>query len=150
MNTTNQFFEVIEPFEVLASVGICESNTWVGSSQVLGVIYRRVIAEPGDFLALLVGGDFLVHDGTSMEVTLVLDDRHIFSRQYGSPPVQPWPTGKLSPCAPVARPAAGWRPDDDLASTGRPRGARPTIKQMQARGATCAANGVDWVLSPSA
>jgi len=55
----NSYFEVIEPFEAYIPVGKYLSNSFVGSSQMLGIAYQKITLQPKDQIHDLFGGVFV-------------------------------------------------------------------------------------------
>lgn len=92
--TTSSALVVTEPVEVYVQLGVAESNTYVGSSQMLSRVWARHTLTVGDEIHDLPGGVFAVLDGVRRPVTVALDDKHPFEKRY-QPRVEQWPADKL-------------------------------------------------------
>lgn len=115
VNGMNEYYIVAESFEVFVREGIYRSNTYFGSSQAFGTLYRRLTLQPGDEVHLLVGGSFVRHQGTAAEpwdeavvyeAKIELSEKHPFEKTYGGPREPQWPTELMTPVerlAPVTR-----------------------------------------------
>lgn len=90
----NAFFEVIEPFDVHVPVGQYESNTFIGSSRLIGILYKRLTLNPGDHLYDLHGGVFVLKDGTLQKARMQISDKHPFEKTY-SGDLEIFPVEKL-------------------------------------------------------
>lgn len=90
----NSYFEVVEPFEVFVRVGTFPSNTYYGSSQLFGSLYRRVKLAVGTRIDDLLGGVFAQLDGAMYEARMAVADKHPFEKTYGGP-YEAWPVDKL-------------------------------------------------------
>jgi hypothetical protein len=78
----NTYFEVISSFDVLVPVGTYPSNTYFGSTQALGVLYRKITLSPGDYLLDLAGGVFVSYNSKMYPARLSLSDKHPFEKVY--------------------------------------------------------------------
>jgi len=58
------------PFDVEVTVGIRETNVWIGRGRSLANVYRTVRLSPGDELHLLFGGDFLIRAGQAYRFSM--------------------------------------------------------------------------------
>jgi hypothetical protein len=105
----NHYYRVTQRFPVLVRVGHRESNTYFGASMVLGVVYRQVIAKPGDEIHALVGGTFLVTAKQAHEATMHITEKHPFEKVY-FPVVEQWPLASLAEI-PAGRKVASYRAD---------------------------------------
>lgn len=77
------YLKVIKPFMVYALVGYQPSNSFIGSSQMLGNIYKRITLEIGSEIYDLPGGVFVVHTGKSYAIKMQLSGKHPFEKTYG-------------------------------------------------------------------
>lgn len=91
------YFKVTSPFEVLVPVAHYDTNTFVGSSQMLGTLYRRVRLETGDEVHDLFGGVYVVSHrlGIRKRAFMELSDKHPFEKTYGGR-YEVWPVDKLN------------------------------------------------------
>ncbi len=88
----NAYFEVVAAFQVYALIGHSESQTFVGSSRMLGRVYARLLLEPGDQVHDTFGGVFVVtKDGEAHEARYVLPTWHPFEGKYHLDEVERWP-----------------------------------------------------------
>lgn len=90
----NSYLEVIEPFEVLVPIGKYDSNTYVGSSRMLGVLYKKIMLSPGDYVYDTFGGVYVTYQGGLHPARLQLSDKHPFEKTYGVTE-EVWPIAKL-------------------------------------------------------
>lgn len=90
----NSFFEVLAPFDVYLQVGYCNSNTHVGSSMMLGNVYRKQTLKPHDEIHDLMGGVFAIIDGQAYVVRMAMREKHPFEKSYGTAIAQ-WPVDHL-------------------------------------------------------
>jgi hypothetical protein len=90
----NAYFEVVRPFEVFIRVGFSESNTYYGSSMVMGSVYRRITLKPGDQVHDLFGGVFVFSDGQPYEATTTISEKGPFEKVYYTVPEE-WPVENL-------------------------------------------------------
>jgi hypothetical protein len=94
-NTSNNtFFKVTSSFDVFVAVGHAPSNSFYGSSQIFGTVYRKVTLTPGDEIHDLCGGVFVVTGGVAYAATMKIDEKGAFERSYGSVEEQ-WPTDNI-------------------------------------------------------
>lgn len=85
----NSAWRVGQAFRLFERVGVAgSSNTFVGRSQVLPVVWREVEVVPGDAILGLVGGDFLLRAGSAVAVPVVaaVSEKHPFEKTYGGLP----------------------------------------------------------------
>ena len=80
----NSYFEVLQEFPVYIAVGHFPVNTYVGSSQMCGTLYKHIYLKPGDYVCDLYGGVFASYDGKMHSVRLELSDKHPFEKVYGT------------------------------------------------------------------
>jgi hypothetical protein len=79
----NSYFEVIEPFEAYIPVGKYLSNSFVGSSQMLGIAYQKITLQLKDQIHDLFGGVFVSYQNRMVPVKMQLSDKHPFEKVYG-------------------------------------------------------------------
>jgi hypothetical protein len=79
----NSYFEVIEPFEAYIPVGKYLSNSFVGSSQMLGIAYQKITLQPKDQIHDLFGGVFVSYQNRMVPIKMQLSDKHPFEKVYG-------------------------------------------------------------------
>jgi len=63
----NQYYRVIAPFPLLVRDGVEPAQVYIGTSQAMQQLWRSQMAQPGDEIHLLVGGNFIVRDGRADE-----------------------------------------------------------------------------------
>lgn len=80
----NSYFEVLEEFPVYIAIANYQANTFVGSSQMFGTLYKHIILKPGDYVCDLYGGVFASYEGKMHSVRLELSDKHPFEKMYGT------------------------------------------------------------------
>jgi hypothetical protein len=95
----NRYYQVTGPFRLYVKVGITDSNTYAGASQMLGNVWKQIDAEPGAELHLLVGGAFYVTIDEAWNCAVELSDKHPFEKVY-LPQEQPWPFDALEEIPP--------------------------------------------------
>lgn len=97
---SNSYFQVTESFEVFVRVGWSKSNTFYGSTQLCGGVYRKVVLQPGDEIHDLVGGLFVLTGDRKQGqfVTIEINTTHPFLRNSTNP--EEWPLSKLEACRP--------------------------------------------------
>lgn len=79
----SSIFKVVEPFKVFVPVGQYDSNSYFGSSQLIGVMYRHITLQPGDYLYDTPGGVFVTYNGKHYPAKIYLSDKHPFEKTYG-------------------------------------------------------------------
>lgn len=90
----NYYYRVIKPFSVYIRIGIADSNTYVGRSQMLGNVYRHIELAVGDEIHSLAGGTFAVTSHGANEAKMQLSDKHPFEKVY-SEGEEIWPMDHL-------------------------------------------------------
>lgn len=126
------------PFAVFTRVGTADSNTWIGRSQLLGHVYRRIELPKGTVIVDWPGGVFAVVNGQLINVKPRISTKHPFEKTYLPLPTfkETWSDAKLLSLQPSS-------------VTGIP--SRPTEPSerfpLPVPGATQCENGIDWVLS---
>jgi hypothetical protein len=90
----NKYYRVRAGFGVYAQAGHCESNTWLGSHRMFGVVYKRLRLRPGDQVHALIGGTFAVTKHGVFEVVSRIDDQHPFVKGHRED--YAWPLDKLT------------------------------------------------------
>lgn len=78
----NSYFEVKESFEVLIQVGKYLSNTYIGSSRLLGGLYKKITVSPGDYLYDTFGGVYVTYQDKLYPACLQLSDKHPLEKTY--------------------------------------------------------------------
>lgn len=94
-NWTNTYYRVTEPFEVYVKVGVADSNTFIGRSQMLGNVYERRRLKAGDEVHAIAGGTFVVIDGEAWPASCRVADWHPFEGKYHGHEIDKWPLEKL-------------------------------------------------------
>ena len=82
--STNSYFEVVKPFHVYIPVGNYESNVSVGSTKLLGTLYRSVLLQPSDYLYDLYGGVFVTYQGKMHPAKINIPDGPPLSKLYSN------------------------------------------------------------------
>ena len=90
----NSYFDVIKPFKIYIPIGSYNSNTFVGSSCMLGTLYKHVELNVGDKLYDLFGGVFVEINGICYQARMSLSDKHPFEKVY-NPALEVFPTENL-------------------------------------------------------
>lgn len=91
-----EFRVLTEPVIVFARVGKVQSNTFVGSSMVISVLWSALDLQPGDEIHRLPGGLFAVTDDGVWSILFSLEDRpHPFESRH-LPPREPDLPGVLT------------------------------------------------------
>jgi hypothetical protein len=94
----NAYFRVVTAFPVYVRVGSVESNSYYGSSMVIGSVYEHRLAEPGDELHDTHGGVFLVTKAGKVyeaRSSVALLEKGAFEKTYGGCEEE-WPVGSLT------------------------------------------------------
>ena len=82
--SNNSVFEVTKAFEVYIPAGQYDSNSYFGSSKLIGVAYQRMTLQPGDYLYDTFGGVFVAYNGKHYAVKMQISDKHPFEKTYGN------------------------------------------------------------------
>jgi hypothetical protein len=85
----NAFFVVERPFRFYRQIGISQSNTWIGRSQVFTNVHHALNAVPGDEFHALVGGLFVADrrdGGPSAAPARLSAPKPPLEKNYGSQP----------------------------------------------------------------
>lgn len=94
----NTYFEATDTFQVLCPIGHYDTNTFVGSSCMIGVLYSWVTVNPGDQIHDLFGGVYLVQGNKMTPCRTYISDKHPFEKVY-SPEEEQYPLDKLKQIA---------------------------------------------------
>lgn len=74
----NCYFEVTKPFKVLYAAGWYNTNAYIGSTNLVGHLYRWHTVEVGTYLCDLVGGVFASVNGKYLPVKMHLPESSPF------------------------------------------------------------------------
>lgn len=91
----NCYFKVTQSFDVYVPVANYKSNKFVGSSQLLGVQYKKITLSPGNYVYDLFGGVFVNYEDKFYQAYLSVSDRSPLERLPFSDGIEIWPVEKL-------------------------------------------------------
>lgn len=141
----NTVLEVSEPFPVCLREGSTDSNTFVGSSMMCGIVWRQATLVAGDLIYDTYGGVFVRHDDRWWDARPHISDKHPFEKVYLRKPEQ-WPVDKLRVIAATGSVFDGGGAIVEPAGFTRPEDGRFSVDALRSAGLHPYGRGIDYLI----